>query len=132
MVLPFGGCDGILGSNKVFNGCWSSIFLCKCYMSVPFLQPPHLPQAPQISSQPLPPALLSWPFHPGTGLGKEGSGVVLSLHLVLAWRAKVRSAPTLGSFHFPLCPAVGSMGIKMTKIGRISGGSLALAQDPTH
>lgn len=57
---------------------------------------------------------------------------MLSLHLVLTWRAKVRSPPTLGSFHFPLWPAVGSMGRKMTKIGRISGVPLALAQDPTH
>lgn len=57
---------------------------------------------------------------------------MLSLHLVPAQRAKVRSPPTLGSFHFPLWPAVGSMGRKVTKIGRISGVPLALIQDLTH
>lgn len=43
------------------------------------------------------------------------------LQLVLEQRAEVTSPPTLGSFHLLLWPAIGSLGSKVTKMGRISG-----------
>lgn len=57
---------------------------------------------------------------------------MLSLHLVLTQRAEVRRPPTPGSFHFPLWPAVGSMGRKVTKIERISGVLSGPGPRPCH